>query len=570
MSFSLHNKKVQILFLSLICTAIIFFINKNPNTFSSKNLPFNLRNLFSKEDVDQRCSKTHKNFLDKYTDPNSINIKEEDKPLDKYQQALIDIIVDQKYSKFKEYLLRIIIYVIAAILDVILIIIWFVFCGCCCCSKKDKLLSSGYTKCFFLLFFLLSFIVILACVLSYFLIPCFYKSINGVVCSLYKLVFHFIEGTKNDFPQSNWKGFEGIESLIVKYTDMKTDSNKLPSIECNKYDNDEEKTLCESYSDYKSSLNNNENEGFMNHLKETKNEIKTISNSFTDIRDKTLGNIEEIMGYVDKYCKLGLLLMFSAIVGFCLLCLISLTLFYVCNCNCIKCLYHLFWNIEMLLIIVTILIGIVLGILGIVCKDAVSILKYTKSMENLNSTNPIILDNIENDSKQYIDSCFNGDGDLSNLFTSENVFDESIKENFENLDKYYSGNKQSLQKYEELGNAFESLYNVMKKYKELYDDLNKNNLKNIFDCNFIKYDFGIVTEQLNNNIAKNLVLLSIIIIGADLIEMFAILFGIIVASKYRGAELEADENQGRVIRVNPSHYGQNMDVSSDNLRHKIK
>ena len=80
----------------------------------------------------------------------------------------------------------------------------------------------------------------------------------------------------------------------------------------------------------------------------------------------------------DKYCKLGLFILFSAILAFCLFGLLTLTSYYICNCNCIICLFHLFWNIEMLIIIATILTGVVFGILGVFSKDFASILKYEK------------------------------------------------------------------------------------------------------------------------------------------------------------------------------------------------
>ena len=105
----------------------------------------------------------------------------------------------------------------------------------------------------------------------------------------------------------------------------------------------------------------------------------------------------------------------------------------------------------------------------------------------------------------------------------------------------------------------------MKNLKNLYDDLNKNNLKEIFDCKFIKYDLNILLNELNDIIAKKLVLFSLIIIVADLLETVAIIFGIFVARK-RVNDLSSNENHGRITKIKQRDYGQNMDASSDNLR----
>ena len=80
----------------------------------------------------------------------------------------------------------------------------------------------------------------------------FYKSFNGFICSLYKLVFHFIEGTKNDFPISNWKGFKGIISLTKIYEQNSTSSN-LPNINGGDCKSGEEE-LCKTYNDYKGKI----------------------------------------------------------------------------------------------------------------------------------------------------------------------------------------------------------------------------------------------------------------------------------------------------------------------------
>ena len=561
----LKNKKIQILLLSLTCTNIIFFLNKNTDNSIYFYPDINFRNLMTSEHVDERCAKTPKNFLEIYNDT-SIGNNSENITLNQFHKALIEIIGKKDYIKIKEYLIRIIVYAIVGILDIFLIILWITFCGCCCCSKKNKSLSIGWSNCYFLLFFFFSSLVIFICVFGLSFTPCIYKSFNAAICSLYKLFFHFIEGTKNDFPSNIWKGVEGIKLLMDNYYQNFNEYEKLPSLDnCQS----EEKHLCDVYKDYKDNIDIENNTIFMGELSKAENTIINVTKIFYEIKDNLLEKIEDQFTKFDKYFKLGLFFMFSAILGFCLLGLLSLTAFFVCHFNCVKCLFHLFWNIEMLIIIVTLLIGVGSGILGIVTKDTASILKYSKSLDNLNSTEPLIFE-IDEDYKEYIDICFNGNGDLSELvFTSNLGFDESNKKNFEEFTIKYSKIKENevFKKNEKLANAYGSLYKIITNLNELYNDLNSDNLKGIFDCNFIKNDFDILTNELNNSIAKKLVLLSLIIIIADLFEILAILFGVLLASKYKGDNvLGVSGSHGKIVKIKQKDYGTKIDDSSDNLR----
>ena len=226
MSLSIRNKKTQILLLSFAFTFIIFALNKKSNK-SLPNAPFNLRNLLSSDDVNNRCEKASKNFLNQYNvsdiPPN------EPEELSEHQKVLKDIIHNKEYNfnSIKKYIPRILIFFIFLIVDILLIIMWFVFCGCCCCCGK-KTNAGGCAKCLFFLFCFFSAISILICVVGFIISPSIYKSINGVMCSLYKLVFHFIEGTKDEISFSDWKGLEGINSLILKYESTREKIVGLP------------------------------------------------------------------------------------------------------------------------------------------------------------------------------------------------------------------------------------------------------------------------------------------------------------------------------------------------------
>jgi hypothetical protein len=572
MSLLLKSKKTQILLYSLACTLLIFFLNKNSNLslYSTHKPPFNLRFLLEEEDVDKRCKKTPKKFLEKYKDlqVEDKEFLEKDSLTDKYQQVLRDMIEAKKVNKLSKYLPRIIMYVIFLIVDIIFFIMWFVLCGCCCCGNKRKESANCCSKCYFALFFFFSVIAILICVYGIIIVPCLYQSTNGVICSLYKLVFHFTEGTKDDFPGNNWKGFEGINDLIEEYNYI-NNINDLK--ECS--DND---IYCRVYNSTVSVLKEekyDENKNFFKKLKNAGLTINSTSEAINNIKNETLDQIEDVMKSLDKYCKLSLYVLFFAIIVFSLLGLLTLTPYFVCNCNCISCLYHLFWNIEMLIILLTILVGIGFGISGVVFKDAVEVLKYAKSEDNIFKNDSFLLEfNFNEKYKNITNICFNKDGKIfSHVFHSEDYYQSNISEYSKEINEF---EKQYLKLQEENKDSkksivalYEEMNTIINYLKNLNHDLNKENLTDIFDCSFFKKDLEILLNELKNTLAKNLCFFSSVILIADLVAFLSILFGVALSSNYTGQNVpNVPETNDKHIKMSSKDNKHNMDSSSDNLR----
>ena len=561
MSISLNNKKFHILVFSLVCTLIIFTLNKHYSE-PHKELSFNVRNLVTNEDMDNICSKTCKEFKEKYLNGFSTNINYNG--LDKYQNIIKDAIEEEKlnFEIIKSYLPRIFIYGIFLIVDVLLIFVWIIYCACCCCSKSRKSSGSVCGKCSFIIFLILSVSAILLCVLGYFLVPCFTKSINGVICSLYKLVFHFLEGTKEDYGNDiNWKGVEGISDLLDKFKLIKSIS---------KYECQDGEAVCTSYKQFFENFDKerNDNNNLLQKLEGARDKIDSVSGVFKSLKNKELNSIEKYIGDYNKYFKCSLFYLFIAIFLFCFLCFLFLIIYFACNCECISCLFHIFWNIEMIIIIATMLVGIIFGIFGIVSKDGVSILQFTTSLDNLNDTNPFILKDIND--VAMINQCFNEEKGA--LITFEDNYNKEINYTEFN-EEYYKLKNSEVYKDEnkkELMNAYDELYSGIKAMEELNSNLNAQDINKIFDCNFVKYDFNILLDEIKSSVAKLSSLLSLIIIIADLAAVISILFGIIVINNYKG------KNEKQKVEVNVNHNksksretNNNVDSSSDNLRNKV-
>ena len=559
MSSPFRSNKFQILLFSLACTFIIFNLYKNPNlsSYSFHKFSLNLRNLITIDKVEKRCKNTPKKFLEKYKTsdyPDSQNVS-----LDRYQTVLKEMIEKKNIKKINKYLPRIIIFFVITIVDIIFIFLWISFCACCCCCcKKQKISATGCSKCYFFLFFLLSIIAMLVCVFGYIKTPSVVKSFNSTICSLYKLVFHFTDGTGEDFPNNNWKGFGGLESLIKQYNTTKNSNKDLQ--DCTGTDE-----ICQKYRELKNSLENinNNNNNFMNNLGNSKDKIYSLSKVFDDVKNKKLDDVEKIMEKFDKCGKLGLFLLFSAIFAFCFICLLILSSYFICNCNCMGCLYHIFWNIEMLIIIVTMLIGVCLGITGVISKDLIAILKYTKSDENLKAEKPFLLD-FDNTQADVLTICLNGNGNLKSFAFnySQNQYESNIQEQLGNFnDLYKNVNNDDSNKP-----LYDTMHKIIINMTELENDLKgTDKIDKIFDCKFFQWDFEILTKELKDSIASNITLYSLVIIAADLIAFISLFFGLTIVNNYKGSSVEK-QSQDRNIQIHVKGYRPNMDSSSDNLR----
>ena len=118
--------------------------------------------------------------------------------------------------------------------------------------------------------------------------------------------------------------------------------------------------------------------------------------------------------------------------------------------------------------------------------------------------------------------------------------------------------------------AYDVLYNGIRIMEELNSNLNEQEINKIFNCNYVKYDFDILLDEIKNSVAKLSSLLSLIIIVADLAAAISILFGIIVVNNYKGK----NEKQKVQVNVNQNKSKSRdtkdiIDSSSDNLKNKV-
>ena len=143
--------------------------------------------------------------------------------------------------------------------------------------------------------------------------------------------------------------------------------------------------------------------------------IEKMISTFEDIKNENLNDTEKIMKHVDKLYIYNSLIGFGGIALFNFFGLLSMFLIFVCQCKCMSCLYHIFWNIEIIFIICTFFISAIIGSLSNVSKDISEIL--SSQIYSLNQSNANKMDFIFNFSEigGPVNACIFGEQNLYSL-----------------------------------------------------------------------------------------------------------------------------------------------------------
>lgn len=177
----------------------------------------------------------------------------------------------------------------------------------------------------------------------------------------------------------------------------------------------------------------------INSLQDGINNLDKITKPFTDANDEIGDILADYSESIDKYGKLSVTVVFSVLMVMNIALGVLIILIYLfssqtcADCCCIRCLFktctHVLWNVLALMLILSFLIGSLLGLIGTIGGDAMSLVSYIMSEENFNSNKPLILNKIKGDAKKYIQRCIHGDGDISKELNLGNALDSFDKIN---------------------------------------------------------------------------------------------------------------------------------------------
>lgn len=585
---------------TLLITLVIFLLSGKSEISKS------FRGLLGKSEVDEICDKARGGLLKNYKSGpykgGSKNSEGGKVVLNKYEQSLVDFIRDQKFEYIKDYFPHIGIYLFFLVLDVLLIFFWIGYCiccccPCCCCSKSnDENDKSKFRKICYYICLGLYLIYIICSIIGLAMSGKMTQGINGVACSFFKFVFHFSDGTGKDYTNLiPWSGTKGVSEILVNISNNSDDIRNIDEINQNYELIKENYNSCENknsdsfyeesfmkYDNYYNILKDAVRYDPTSYVNDGNNIIKDIDETLDDLKTGTLDDIYDVIkDYINKYCKLFFILFFviNLILG--IVGALSLFVYVTIKCQCIRILYHFIWNIQMFCIMISIIFGVVFGVVGTVGKDSTNVVKYILSKENLESDDQILFD-FDEDTVDVINVCFNGDGKLANVLLLDKEKDNdnplSSIENFFIIDKELESFNNSINNHSfsydnncnnYLRNLKEGVNLQRQKEKIIFDIFNVESFKNdsslfeFLNCQYVRSDIEIIIHEFKNKVGGNLVSLSVVILlgcSAAAIEVF---FGIIVINRF----LNQDQEKGQDDKgENDPNKTKNTNNSNDKIK----
>ena len=166
-----------------------------------------------------------------------------------------------------------------------------------------------------------------------------------------------------------------------------------------------------------------------------------VDSSIGDIKSSISDVLADNAGTIDEYGKLGVKAVFGILALIDIAIAVFMLLLCFCSgkcctkCCCCRCLCklftHLLWNILALLMIIVFLVGSLFALIGKVGSDAMSVISYVVSDDNIGAGGDGILVDQLGENKKYINRCIGGDGkieeefnlDLSQINSINNISD---------------------------------------------------------------------------------------------------------------------------------------------------
>ena len=192
----------------------------------------------------------------------------------------------------------------------------------------------------------------------------------------------------------------------------------------------------------------------INSLNSGKTNLDKLTKPFTDAEKEFGTLLGDYSGHIDKYGKMSVTIVFSVlmVINIALAVLMLLIYFFsskaCAGCCCMRCLFkfctHILWNVLSLMIILSFIIGAILGLVGTIGGDMMSLVSYIMSEENFNSNTPLLLNKL-GDSQRYIRRCIHGDGKIAEELGLDNSMDS-----FENINSVELQINDAISEFEEI------------------------------------------------------------------------------------------------------------------------
>ena len=177
--------------------------------------------------------------------------------------------------------------------------------------------------------------------------------------------------------------------------------------------------------------------------------IEDITDSFTSVQSDITDPWYDVQSAINDIGKSTLKIAGSVICVFCASVCALIILFKLMNCvgKIFRIVITVLWNIVAFTTIVSFIAGGVIGLLGKIGIDLVSVMNFILSEENLNADKPEVIGKMEN--QKYLITCLHGNGDLATdleLNKNADVLNDlnSIKTNLTNIKDLFGDREESI------------------------------------------------------------------------------------------------------------------------------
>ena len=209
-------------------------------------------------------------------------------------------------------------------------------------------------------------------------------------------------------------------------------------------------------------------------LDKAKKTLNKLRKPFDKINNQIGDKVSDYSELIDEKGKLGVKLVFGVL----MLMNVAIGVFMVfiglcsmksckecCFCQCLcKCCTHILWNILALMMILTFFVGSLLALVGRIGGDAMELVSFTLSEENLDNEDDPFLIGQAADVKKYIKICLHGNGSLESEFD----LGDSLQR-IEDIDEVLNGLDNVTQRFNEIKENLPSFKILRDKIKERID-----------------------------------------------------------------------------------------------------
>ena len=404
-------------------------------------------------------------------------------------------------------------------------------------------------------------------------------------CSIFTLIDHFRDGLGNSYPkvENRWMGIPGLQQIltdsqntynkIINNSELnktieyaKSNYSSLSTDQCGIKKVIENATIFEKESEYLSSLSKSSFSS-LDFSEEIQN-IQEAYDKFTQTENDACQDVYDFLhDYINTVVNRAVKTVFTITLIIAIIGLTLLILYYLCKSNVFRIIYVIIWNISMLLMLLSILLSVVFGLIGYILHDAVAVIQYTLSENNLNSNDPIFIKSSSFVS-DLINSCVNGNGEFLKII-QENEDIKKYTDDFNRKEQTYNNFKNSLSNLKCNGQEEVAKQSIINVYDILLGKTSaalnmSDSLVNV-NCSFARNDEMIIMGEIDN-CAKKADALCACSFLVGICFGISVLAGILFVHRYK----YSDELKEKDLVKNDVTITQTHNESSQNINGNIK